>query len=216
MRKVFRQYAVVFSIVLSVSFLAQTTQSEKIDPIQFLENIKQPIKTRMLELKTRKSKRKDKSEILKQKIKTRKKLIEKLSNPFLLFRKPEHYIINVKGQKSKSAGPSRKVRLPSAVVKSAGQKSKVSEDDLTLNKSQNFQISQFINRILKENPLLVPFKLPDLKQFFERSGDLEVSNSQIGNSKDGGLCGMKHDVSKTICYNHVSLNEMGQCFNREL
>ncbi len=106
--------------LLSSTILLQVS-NDKVDVQQFLENIKQLIKARMLELKARKSKRKDKFKTLKQKIKIRKKLIEKLSNPFLLFRKPEHYIINVKGQKSK--------------LKSAGQNSKVSDNNLTVDKS---------------------------------------------------------------------------------
>ncbi len=132
-----KRYVFIFIILISV-----TLQDEESDIQKFLENIKRSIQNVISRTQRRKKIRNAKS--IRHKKKIRKGLIQKLSNPFLLFRKPEHYIINVKSQNSRG----RSGQWPGG---------KIGKENLRL-----------ISKVLRENPLL-SFKVPNFEKFLKKT-----------------------------------------------
>jgi hypothetical protein len=135
---------VILIIFLSGIFYSQAQQQQKIDVEQFLQKIKDILK--QMEERAKQFEKKGKNKERKQEI--RKKIIEKLSNPFSRLK---HKVIKTKKPEDLS-------------------KTQPNEEENTSLQKNNQTLQRQINTFLNKNPQFVPFKFPDLKQFFQKSG----------------------------------------------
>lgn len=137
-------------IIFSALLLAQNdTEKDGVD--KFLENIHQVLKkiVRFNDSKSRRAKAKNSKTII------RKKIIEKLSTPF--FRQPQHSIIEY----------NKKEKIDNI------------RTEVERNKIPDLQVSKSLERILRNNPVLTPFKFPNPEKIKKILADI---NNKIANN----------------------------------
>lgn len=146
-----------------VDFFRGEEGEKKIEMQKFLENIHKVLKKMMEINKQRESRKKDRNRHL-LKLKVRKQIIQKLSNPYI--RKYEHRIIKIRDTQSNQGGNKveKQIEIPGVTQKS--QKTD-------------------INRFLRQNPVLMPFRFPDIKQYllkFSKAEQIEYKESTLPSS----------------------------------
>ncbi|MFN7181800.1 MAG: hypothetical protein ACK4NF_03865 [Planctomycetota bacterium] len=154
-------------LLLAQFFSIHSQENNEKDIKQFLENIKLTLqKFKELNAKETKYDRRAKE---KRKKEIRKKLIERLTLPYVSSHK--HFIIDYKKQQLNFS--SKKIDL--------------NQQNDTGNQPFEVQVLKSnLNKILKENRALIPFKLPDLASFLKNNSKAQVSNNITSQSQPSG------------------------------
>jgi hypothetical protein len=160
---------------------------QKIDVMQFLQKIKDILKEIAERAKQLEKKKKDKA----QKKKVRKKILQRLTNPFYWVKR-QHWKIEVK-----------KPQDSSKTQPQAAENSSLQQNNQTLQRQ--------INTFLKQNPQLLPFKFPDFKQFWRGNSFKEISNEKekgLAGDKENGISGKDSSLQTLVKWYNEMANEV--------
>jgi hypothetical protein len=154
----------ILILILSITSLLypqmqQQQTQQKVDVEQFLQKIKDILK--QMEEIAKQFEKKEKNKERKQEI--RKKIIGKLSNPFSRLK---HKVIKTKKPEELS-------------------KTQPNQEEKTSLQKNNQTLQRQINTFLNKNPQFVPFKFPDLKQFFQKSSGGNNPSSSNSSTSQG-------------------------------
>jgi hypothetical protein len=144
---------------------------KQVDVEAFLHKIRDILKEMAERAKQLEKKKKDEQ----QKKKIRKKILQRLTNPFYWLKR-QHWKIEVK----------KPQELP---------KTQPNQQENTSLQKNNQTLQRQINTFLNKNHQFLPFKFPDLKQFFQKSSG---GNNQSGSNSSTGQGSQTSTTTDTI------------------
>ncbi|MFN7182555.1 MAG: hypothetical protein ACK4NF_07760, partial [Planctomycetota bacterium] len=150
-------------LLFGILLFGQGQDEEKKDLQKFLDNIKESMqKIKEAQERERATRARSREEREKIKKKTKKQLLEKLSTPPVIQHPDSHKKIKISDRKYSSPTQQEPIKITQPPY------------GATIS-----QVSSLINKIKKENPLLKPFKFPDLMQFLQKNN---LKTSQLQNN----------------------------------
>lgn len=171
---------VVSFYILIINLILLLQEDSATEMTKFLENIRQTIKKAVETMKKRKTRKEGKNRSFFR-LKARKQIIQKLATPFVF--RPQHMIIKYNKTQQNTQDK---------------QQSKGTENQVQKSETlQNIQITA-INRFLRQNPALMPFKFHDIRQFLSKLSQPKKTTFKASNTSSSTFT-----TSATIDYSFL-------------